>query len=473
MAAEESGTKETSSPAAASEPPAATSDPAVAAPEVDTANGPVQVHLNGRTDVGLIREHNEDSFVIVRLDDGVREPEKLTHHELGDRGTLLVVCDGMGGAAAGEVASGMAIESLAATMLEGQLSLAPEGVVDDDRTQLARTLRNAAREANFRIFKEARENLARSGMGTTMTAMHLWRRHALIAQVGDSRAYVWRQGHFTQVTRDQSLVNQLLETGQITAEQAKFFEHSNVILQALGVQEEVEVQLSKVELRRGDRLLLCSDGLVGVVSDEEIGAVMGAMDDPAETARILVEMANAAGGPDNVTVIVAYVEGVGLPPVADEDRVEFAHWRIDPDPPPVPPGLHDSFDSFGSPPPTGEQRILHTGPGTQPRRATAELMSMAVIVGLILGSLVTGALLYRRGVHCRVEAHQAGLAVLTDGHDSGARTSDGSIEMRLSPGRHIVTLRSRDGAMAPFDARVVEAASGETCEVSFTEPTPR
>ena len=112
-------------------------------------------------------------------------------------------------------------------------------------------------------------------MGTTMTAVHLWRDAALIAQVGDSRAYVWRQGAFTQVTRDQSLVNQLLETGQITAEQAKFFEHSNVILQALGVQEEVEVQLSKVELRRGDRLMLCSDGLVGVVSDEEIGAVVG------------------------------------------------------------------------------------------------------------------------------------------------------------------------------------------------------
>src|SRR5205814_8313138 len=110
-------------------------------------------------------------------------------------------------------------------------------------------------------------------------------------------AYLWRQGAFTQVTRDQSLVNQLLETGQITPEQAKFFEHSNVILQALGVQEEVEVQLSRVELRRGDRMMLCSDGLVGVVTDEEIGAVMASVDDPADTARILIELANGAGAP--------------------------------------------------------------------------------------------------------------------------------------------------------------------------------
>src|SRR5207302_11452470 len=100
---------------------------------------------------------------------------------------------------------------------------------------------------------------------------------------------------------------------QITAEQARFFEHSNVILQALGVQEEVEVQLSKVELRRGDRLLLCSDGLVGVVSDEEIAAVVGSIDDPGEAARILIEMADGAGGPDNITGIIAHVDGAGVP----------------------------------------------------------------------------------------------------------------------------------------------------------------
>ena len=439
------------------------------------SGGAVAVRLCGRTDVGLIREHNEDSFVIVRLDDGTREQEKLAAHTLGPRGTLMVVCDGMGGAAAGEVASGMAIEALATTMVDAHMIDAPEGVVDDERQHLARKLRGAARDANAQIFKEARENLARSGMGTTMTAVHLWRDSALIAQVGDSRAYVWRQGAFTQVTRDQSLVNQLLETGQITVEQAKFFEHSNVILQALGVQEEVEVQLSKVELRKGDRLMMCSDGLVGVVSDEEISAVVGSIDEPAEAARILIEMANGAGGPDNITVIVAHVDGEVLPEATASDALTFAHWRIDPEPPPAPEGS-ETFDGFGPPStsmPTTEHRVVasHQASTHAARKPTMELMSMAVVVGLILGSIVTGVALYRHGVQCSVAARVPGLAVLSDGRDTGARTAEGSVELRLSPGRHVMSLRAQ--GTPPFADRQVQVEAGQTCEVSFTEPAPR
>ncbi len=436
--------------------------------------GAVAVRLCGRTDVGLIREHNEDSYVIVRLDDGSREPEALATHTLGPRGTLLVVCDGMGGAAAGEVASGMAIESLAVTMLDTHMVDAPEGVVDDERQHLARKLRGAARDANARIFREARENLARAGMGTTMTAVHLWADSALIAQVGDSRAYVWRQGAFTQVTRDQSLVNQLLETGQITVEQAKFFEHSNVILQALGVQEEVEVQLSKVELKKGDRLMMCSDGLVGVVSDEEISAVVGSIDDPAEASRILIEMANGAGGPDNITVIVAHVDGEALSEATTEDALTFAHWRIDPEPPPA--ALDkDSYDGFApstATQPTTEHRVVasHQASTHAARRPTMELMSMAVVVGLILGSIVTGVALYRHGVSCRVAARTAGLAVMSDGHDTGARTGEGTIELRLPAGRHTLSLRAQGSAMPVVADRDVEVEAGQTCEVSFTEP---
>ena len=445
-------------------------------PNTDSAAGAVEVRLCGRTDVGLIREHNEDSFVIVRLDDGAREPDKLAAHTLGPRGTLLVVCDGMGGAAAGEVASGMAIEALATTMLDKHMVDAPEGVVDDERTHLARKLRGAARDANAKIFKEARDNLTRSGMGTTMTAVHLWRDSALIAQVGDSRAYVWRQGAFTQVTRDQSLVNQLLETGQITVEQAKFFEHSNVILQALGVQEEVEVQLSKVELKKGDRLMMCSDGLVGVVSDEEISAVVGSIDDPAEAARILIEMANGAGGPDNITVIVAHVDGAALPEATESDALTFAHWRIDPEMPPSPASINDTFDGFAPASttlPTTEHRVVASPQAAAhaARKPTMELMSMAVVVGLILGSIVTGAALYRHGVRCKVAARQAGLAVLSDGHDTGARTGDSAIELRLPPGRHVMSLRAQ--GTPPFADREVQVEAGQMCEVSFTEPAGR
>ncbi|HEY2749360.1 MAG TPA: PP2C family serine/threonine-protein phosphatase, partial [Polyangia bacterium] len=394
--------------------------------------------------------------------------------KLGEKGALFLVCDGMGGAAAGEVASGMAIESLALTMLDAHMVDAPEGVVDDERQHLARKLRGAAREANAKIFKEARENLARSGMGTTMTAVQLWRDSALIAQVGDSRAYVWRQGAFTQVTRDQSLVNQLLETGQITVEQAKFFEHSNVILQALGVQEDVEVQLSKVELRKGDRLMMCSDGLVGVVSDEEISAVMGSIDDPAEAARILIEMANGAGGPDNITVIVAHFDGDLLPEATAEDALSFAHWRIDPDLPPAPTGT-ETFDGFGPPAtsqPTTEHRVVasHQASTHAARRPTMELMSMAVVVGLVLGSIVTGAALYRHGVRCRVAARTAGLAVISDGRDTGARTGEGVIELRLPAGRHTLSLRTQGSPLPVVADREVLAEPGQTCEVSFLEP---
>src|SRR5205814_8551622 len=122
----------------------------------------------------------------------------------------------------------------------------------------------------------------RAGMGTTTTGVGVIGQHLVMVQVGDSRAYVLRSGVLTQVTRDQSLVNQLLETGQISEEQARMFEHSNVILQALGVQEDVEVLLSTVELRRGDRLVVCSDGLTGVVPDEEVGALAASSDDMAD-----------------------------------------------------------------------------------------------------------------------------------------------------------------------------------------------
>lgn len=427
---------------------------------------PVSVELSGRTDVGQVREHNEDSFLVMRLDDASRDPAALRKLELGPKGLLLVVCDGMGGAAAGEVASSMAVDSIGATMLDGKVVEPPAGLSDDAKTSLGRKLRQAARDANAQIFKEARDNLARAGMGTTMTAALVQGKHALVAQVGDSRCYVWRKGRFTQVTRDQSLVNQLLESGHITAEQAKFFEHSNVILQALGVQEEVEVQLSQVELRRGDRLLLCSDGLVGVVSDEEIGEKLGELNDPDEAARILCEMANAAGGPDNITCIVAHVGGEALPEPGDADLLKYELWKIEPDPP------APAADSGAAAP--SAQLDDETFPPIDvtptPRAATFELVSMAVVVGLIVGSIATGAALYRGAVPCRLESRTAGLSVLTDGRDTGLRTVEGVLDLRLRPGHHALSL---SGAGAGAAAESVDVVAGAACEVRFTSaPDP-
>jgi protein phosphatase len=445
----------------------------------------IEIQLHGRTDVGQVREHNEDSFVVVRIDDNERDVAKLRTHEHGDRGTLLVVCDGMGGAAAGEVASSMAVDAISAMMISDAKFDAPEGISDDDKQSLARKLREAARDANQRIFKEARENVARAGMGTTMTAALLWKKEAVIAQVGDSRCYVWRQGKFTQVTRDQSLVNQLLESGHITPEQAKFFEHSNVILQALGVQDEVEVQLSHVSLRKGDRFMLCSDGLVGVVTDEEIGEIVGNVADPEETARLLIEMANAAGGPDNITVIVAHVAG-DLDEPKREDEVTYQLWRIDPEPPPmemtVEPPSQPSVEPAAAIEPTAEQPAPPATPPAEPPaaaqpppqaqpapRATLELVSMAVVVGLIVGSLVTGAALYQQAVPCTVAAPAAGLQVVADGRSAGVSTvetvSGGAAELRLRPGHHQLSLK---GSGAPDEIQEVEVQKGSSC--SFKIP---
>jgi protein phosphatase len=428
----------------------------------------VAIHLHGRTDVGQVREHNEDNFVMVRLGDNERDVEKLRKHDLAEKGTLLVVCDGMGGAAAGEVASSMAVDAISAMMLSDQKFAPPSDVKDDDKQSLARKLREAARDANRKIFTEAHDNLARAGMGTTMTAAMLWKKHALIAQVGDSRCYVWRKGKFTQVTRDQSLVNQLLESGHITPEQAKFFEHSNVILQALGVQEEVEVQLSKVELRRGDRFLLCSDGLVGVVTDEEIGEVLAEIPDPEEAAKLLIEMANAAGGPDNITVIVAHVGGEELPEPTDKDELKYELWRIEPEPEPVEITVEPSSHSFAEPESLADASGEHppAAPSGPAERPTMELVSMAVVVGLIVGSLVTGAALYSQAVPCTVEA-PAGLAVMTDGRPAGVSTSEsGSAELRLRPGHHQLSLK---GSGAPDEIQEVDVQKGAQC--SFKIPS--
>jgi protein phosphatase len=445
---------------------AATAATASSAPAPATPGGAVELHLVGITDVGLVREHNEDNFTCVRLDDDARDPEQLLHHTLVGRGTLLCVCDGMGGAAAGEVASSMAVATVPEILRSETTGVVPAGVIDDAEAALARQLRHAAEEANRRIFAEQQTNLARSGMGTTMTAAVLRGDRAVIAQVGDSRCYFFRRGKLTQVTRDQSLVNQLLETGQITPEQAKYFEHSNVILQALGVQEDVEVQLSHVALRRGDRLMLCSDGLVGVITDEEIAAVMSSVDDPGDAARLLIELANGAGGPDNITVVVAYLGGEGLAEPAESDVIEYQTWRIDP----LPPAPAEPQSVEPPVPPT--QQNAAAQPDQAPPSAPAnpvELFSMATVLALLVGSIVVGWAIYHRAVPCRVHATRAGLSVTADGRDTGARTVEGEVGVRLRPGRHLVGLAApRHGI--ELAQQEVEVRTGEACVVRFDDP---
>jgi len=303
-----------------SEPPgaeAADDSPA----EAEGPAGPIEVKYFGRTDVGLVREHNEDNFLVAELDTGNRNPDAPTDTVVTQRGLIFAVCDGMGGAAAGEVASQMAVDTILEVMGE------PPGPLDRD--DFARRLVHAIEEAGHRIFSAAKMDRTRRGMGTTSTLAGVVDDMLFVGQVGDSRAYVLRGDTLAMVTKDQSLVNQLIEAGQLTEEEAEAFEHSNIILQALGTTEEVTVDLTFLEMRQGDRLMMCSDGLSGLVHADMIREVLQEATGLDEATAKLIQMANAGGGHDNITVIVADFDGDGLK-AADATKPSYQQYPLPP-----------------------------------------------------------------------------------------------------------------------------------------------
>ncbi len=280
----------------------------------------IRVRLFGRTDVGQIREHNEDNFLVADLTRRSRSlMETDREQRVGERGTVLGVCDGMGGAAAGEVASQLAVDIIYEKLAEGE--------VPSHHDDLARRLVTAVEEAGGRIFGEARADRSRRGMGTTATIAALLDSRLFVAQVGDSRAYLLRGDKFVQISRDQSLVNQLIEAGQLTEEEAETFEHNNIILQALGTAETVQVDLTYVDLRKGDTLLVCSDGLSGMVRSDEMREVLLHHREPFDACKELVERANRAGGHDNITVIVAVFDGI-LPDATTLDTLAYQKYAL-------------------------------------------------------------------------------------------------------------------------------------------------
>jgi serine/threonine protein phosphatase PrpC len=187
----------------------------------------------------------------------------------------------------------------------------------------------AVQDAGLRIFGEARADRSRRGMGTTSTMATLMDDRLFLAQVGDSRAYLLREGELTQITRDQSLVNQLIEAGQLTEEEAETFEHNNIILQALGTSEVVQVDLTYVDLRADDTLLICSDGLSGMVRSEDICHALIDLDDPVAACGRLIAAANEAGGHDNVTVVIVKFSGPGVSaPSPDDEPVSYQKYSF-------------------------------------------------------------------------------------------------------------------------------------------------
>lgn len=349
----------------------------------------IDIEIFGKTDVGLIREHNEDNFLVADVSAGIRSNDGKApiKCEVGEKGALLLVCDGMGGAAAGEVASQMAVDSI----YEALQASEPQ-----QRDAFARLVRRAVELANERIFVQSRDNQSERGMGTTCTVAALVDSTLVVGQIGDSRCYILRDGKLAQVTKDQSLAWQLIEAGAMTLEEAKAFEHANIILQALGVQERVEVVLSQVELRKGDVALLCSDGLHGPVSDDELLAVMVMETDLEKAAETLIQKALDRDGPDNITVVLARFDGEGLKAPAPEDVVTFVGY--DPGADPVtepPPGGAPTIEI-----PTGglpkelvnsEDVVTKADPGEAPRRSGAARGSRSLLAFFFLALVAAAA----------------------------------------------------------------------------------
>jgi protein phosphatase len=209
---------------------------------------------------------------------------------------LVIVCDGVGGLPAGDVAA-----QIAASTIKDELTGPGSGVVKAP----GRALENAVEGANRAILETANAHPEDKGMGTTCTAAVFGLDHVSFAQIGDSRAYLWRGGRLQLLTRDQTMAQKLVDAGALAPDQVAHFPYRHVLLQALGTRDNIHPVITDLALEEGDRVLLCSDGLHGPVTDDAIAAILGASRDPAAAIEALVSAALAAGGPDNVTAVVA------------------------------------------------------------------------------------------------------------------------------------------------------------------------
>jgi len=328
---------------------------------------PTQIHVFGKTDLGRVREHNEDRFLVADL--SRKEASLLPHvrdHEVGAHGSLLVVADGMGGAAAGEVASEMAADTIYEQLLKTWTrEPAPTAQV------FALRLREAVEAANSQIHSHAKAHPEVRGMGTTTTAVGVLGHQVFLTQVGDSRAYLIRDGTAYQLTKDQSLMQRLVEAGELTEEEAAQSERRNIILQALGPEPRVRVDLTYQELQREDVLVLCSDGLTGLVKKEEIGAIAGSERDLPVACDRLIALANERGGQDNITVIIARFDGPGLPVAVGEAPGHQVYPLIDTETSTEPVPVYR-----GSPPPLPATRVRS--------RAVLVFLLLAAVLGLAL-----------------------------------------------------------------------------------------
>jgi serine/threonine protein phosphatase PrpC len=249
----------------------------------------MRIEVAGYTHVGMKRNHNEDNYLILTDEN------------------LCCVADGMGGHSSGEIASKIAVDELAEffRMTSRDQDATWPFKMDKARNYDENRLATGIKLANKSIFDKASADAKYKGMGTTIVSLHFTNNAAYVGHVGDSRVYFFRQGVLKQVTEDHSLLNDYLKAKKLTPEEIENFPHKNVIVRALGMKETVAVDVAKVEPQQGDIFLLCSDGLSGMVTDPQMQELLTRTTELEKACSQLIDMANAAGGNDNVTCVLA------------------------------------------------------------------------------------------------------------------------------------------------------------------------
>ena len=270
----------------------------------------IHVTLFGMSDMGRVRKNNEDNFVVCNLTTGeVGLTPTLCAHDPGPLGSLFMVADGMGGEASGEVASQLAAVTVPKRLYD---NLKTMGTVSEPNFVIL--LREAVEYANQIIFQKAVADPVFRGMGTTTTAAALFGQYLFVGQVGDSRCYLIRNKQITQLTRDQTFLNYLKDIGAELPADPEKDSRKSILTQAVGSSETLDVKVTYAPLNQGDRILICSDGLYNMVPEADLLENGGRGDDLANNCKALIERANANGGTDNITVILAEFSGQGLPP---------------------------------------------------------------------------------------------------------------------------------------------------------------
>jgi PPM family protein phosphatase len=264
----------------------------------------MKVGVGATTDIGQVREGNEDSYLVI-------EP-------------LYAVADGMGGHRGGEVASSLALETV-------------QGMFERKEGSLAEQVA----EANRAVFDRSQNDRSVSGMGTTLTAAQVDGNQVHVVHVGDSRAYLLRAGELSQITEDHTLVHRMVLEGEITPEEAETHPHRSILTRALGVDQTIQVDEGDIEVVPGDRLLLCTDGLTGMVPEGQIREILLETTDPQEAVEKLIKVANRAGGIDNITALILDFEDDGGPGATNESAIPQQPTMERPIPPAAPPNRSD------------------------------------------------------------------------------------------------------------------------------------